>query len=257
MALRKITIIAIFLVPFLHACNNQDNWPAKQRRLQMKLNKDQMLQQMTHDLLFQDSILRLINLELENIDNLFLNFEGNIERNATTPTQAQSIVQRIRKLDETMNAMRNELKNSTLKNKGLVEMIERIQKELMIKEKRIAELQEMVVKQEKELAMQEKLITGLKTSNDRQQQDLQRLETEISSMKALAYIDLADLLLQIAEGMPDIRGIFNRKSKINIENMHLGLIKDAYRYYDEAALLGNSDAAAKQSALKRNYAFLR
>lgn len=257
MALRKIIIVTAVLATLLYACVDPHQKPAVNLGVQMDQQKDLIMEQMTHDLLFQDSILRLINMELENIDALYISFEGNVERNAATPSQALSVIARIRSLNETMTGMRNDLNNIAVENKGLVEMIDRIQKELMAKEKRIVELQETVARQEEELAQQERLITGLKTSNARQQQDLQRLENDIRSMKALAYTDLADLLLQIAEEMPEIKGLFTRRSRNNVEQMQAELIRDAYRYYDEAALLGHNDAASKKTALKNNYAFLR
>lgn len=256
MVLRKTTLIILLLTILLQACTDDHHSSRSNLDKYMSKNTDQMLQQVTSDLLFQDSVLHIINMELNKIDSMFIFYQDNIEHDLSQNSQAHSIVRRIKALNNNMLIIQNELENKTLENTGLIEMLGRLQKELLSKERRIAELTNTVNRQDLELTQKSKTISNLNNLNTQQQQDLQRLENEITRVKTNAYINLADLLVQIAEEMPEIRGLFTQRSKNKHKQLQTKLIKDAFNYYNEAAIIGDTIASMKKEALKNKYSFL-
>ncbi len=136
-------------------------------------------------------------------------------------------------------------------------MISRFENELKQKERKIAELQNTVSEQERVIVRQTETIVELEDINRERARQLQVLEREMSSLKSEAYNDLADLLVRIAEEMPEVRGIFTRRTREEVELLQQKLIRDAFRYYEEAALMGNHYASRRRNELKTEYAFVR
>lgn len=258
MAVRKvifvlIAVIAIIVLLIVSRRNQQQEIAPK---AEINFEAEAVMRQMTKDVLYQDSILRRIDLELEKIDSLYITYEVNVELNRSNPDQATDIIQRIRNLHESITAIQQEMTNVSIENKGLFGLIERIQKELSEKEARIVALQQTVEQQAEELVLKEKVIVDLQAQTTEQADDLLQMQAEIEQVKARAFKELADLLYQTAVEMPQVKGLFTRRSKNNLEELKERLIKEAFQYYDKAAEAGSSGAAIKKRELAINHDFL-
>ena len=122
---------------------------------------------------------------------------------------------------------------------------------------KITELQNTVSEQEKVILQQTETIVELEDINRERERQLQVLEKEMNSLKSEAYNDLADLLVRIAEEMPEVRGIFTRRTREEVELLQQKLILDAYRHYEEAAGMGSNYASGRQNELETEYTFVR
>ena len=260
MVLRKINKLILIMVAGLMVAScqmaDQHNHNSSESGMARKEMKDELLRQMTRDVFYQDSVLRVINNELQRIDAMYIAFEGGIENNRQSNGHAEDIINRIKHLNKILESTRKELRTNSLDNDGFLEMIARLEKELAEKEKEITELQIKVSEQETIIAQKEEQIDWLEIANEEKERQIARMENEIKGMKAKAYTELADLLIQIATEMPEVRGIFVSRTRADVELMQEELIRDAHRYYDEAALFGNSYARFMASELKNEYAFL-
>ena len=261
MVFRKINILilAISLCLFVASCQMTDQHNLTSSRSGTVRNemKDDLLQQMTRDIFYQDSIMRQINAELNRIDAMYMAFEGGIENNGRNHNRGQEIINRIKHLNRLLENTRAELRKSSLDNQGFLDMISRFENELKQKEEKIAELKNTVSEQERVIVRQTETIVELEDINRERARQLQVLEREMNSLKSEAYNDLADLLVRIAEEMPEVRGIFTRRTRDEVELLQQKLILDAYRYYEEAASMGNHYASSRRNELKTEYAFVR
>jgi chromosome segregation ATPase len=258
MVLRKIGILVCLIPVILTSCEFASNHEGRgDNALERDQMKDDLLRQMTSDIFYQDSILRVIQMELNKIDALYIAFEGSTEVRGTGTNQANAIINRIRNLNSLLEKSKNDLRNSSVENAGLLRMIDRFKKELSDKETKIAELQQTVREREKVIEQKETAINLLEIANTRQKDEINKLEQELRLMKANAYGDLGDLMLQIASEIPDVRGLFTRRTREDVGQMQESLIKDAYRYFDQAAVYGSSYARQMAEELQTTYAFLR
>ena len=219
--------------------------------------KDDLLRQMTRDVFYQDSIMRQIYAELDRIDAMYVVFERGLENNGRNQTRGQEIINRIKHLNHLLDNTRAELKKSSLENQGFLEMIGRFKRELEQKEIKIAELQNTVSEQESLIVQQTQTILKLEDINNEREKQVQALQKEMNSLKSAAYNDLADLLVRIAEEMPEVRGIFTRRTREEVELLQQKLILDAFRYFEEAAAIGNHYATARRNDLKTEYAYVK
>jgi len=261
MVLRKINklTLAVFAGLLIASCQmaDQRNSYSSGSGMAGKEMKNELLQQMTRDIFYQDSIMGQIYAELNRIDAMYMAFEGGVENNGGNENRGQEIISRIKHLNRLLDNTRAELRKSSLDNQGFLDMISRFEKELEQKERKIIELQNTVSEQEKVIVKQTETIVELEDINRERTRQLKVLEREVNSLKSEAYNDLADLLVRIAEEMPEVRGIFTRRSREEVEQLQQKLILDAYRYYEEAAGMGNHYASGRQRELKTEYAFVK
>ena len=256
MVLRKVIIIVIAFISGLASCQMAGE-SGTQVNFDSNEMKDDLLKQMTRDVFFQDSIMRQINVELSRIDAMYMDFAGGLEDNGRNQNRGQEIINRIKHLNRLLENTRAELRKSSLDNQGFLDMISRFEEELEQKERKIVTLQNTVSEQEIVIQQQTETIVELEDINKERARQLQTLEREMNSLKSEAYIDLADLLVRIVEEMPEVRGIFTRRTREEVEILQQKLILDAYRHYEEAAGMGNHHATGRQNELKTEYAFVR
>ena len=261
MVLREINklILGLLISIMITSCQmtDQHNLNSSGSGMARKEMKDDLLQQMTRDIFYQDSIMRQINAELNRIDAMYMAYEGGIEGNGRNQNRGREIINRIKHLNRLLENTRAELRKSSLDNKGFLDMISRFEKELEQKERKITELQNTVSEQEKVILQQTETIVELEDINRERARQLQVLEKEMNSLKSEAYNDLADLLVRIAEEMPEVRGIFTRRTREEVELLQQKLILDAYRHYEEAAGMGSNYASGRQNELETEYTFVR
>ncbi len=258
MALRKMTTFLICLLILMASCNHIYE-PEKKRADHGSIAgsaESELLNQMTRDIFYQDSIIRAIHTELEQIDAMYIVYETGIENNKTQGNRANVILDRIRHLDKLLEDTRSDLKNAKLENQGLLDMLDRLRNELVQKENKIQDLESTVSQQAEIIVENNEKIDELQIARKRQQEEIQRMDEELRGMKAAAYNDLADLLFQVAHEMPEVRGIFTRRTKEEVEELQERLIRDAHRYFEEASHQGDSYARSRINELKDKYAFL-
>ena len=254
MVLRKVIPMIVVSMLGIASCQMISN-PNKDGFDEGAMRND-LLRQMTRDVFYQDSMMRVIHSELDRIDVMYVRME-NAESRGAQRNQAEAIVKKIKHLNGLLETTRSEMKKSSLENKGLLEVIERFKKDLIMKENKIKELQEMVKSQEIEITEKGKKIDYLELLSNQQKEEIARMEKEIEGMKSTAYSELADLLVQISTEMPEVKGMFTKRTKENVVEMQQGLIRDAYRYYNEAVFLGNNYAQTRSIELKNAYNFLQ
>ena len=126
----------------------------------------------------------------------------------------------------------------------------------MEKENKINELESTVNQQAEVIIENNEKIDRLQEVRASQQREIKQMEEELNGMKAAAYNDLADMLFRVANEMPEVRGIFTRRTKEDVEELQERLIRDAHRYFEEAAYFGDSYARSRISELKNEFAFL-
>lgn len=257
MGLRRIIITALTGFVFLASCNIEEYTDTRLRPGINKELQDDLLRQMTLDIFYQDSVLRVIHAELDRIDIMYIHYEHDFEQGLNQINQANVILTRIRQLNDLLENVRDEFNKSSLENKGLMEMIARLKSDLLAKEKKIRELQNTLNIQEEIIRQNEQTINLLEIANDRQKEELIRIDKELQEMKATAYMQLADLLLQIASEVPEVRGLFARRTREDVEQLQQKLISDAYSYYNKAAVSGDSYSRQRASELKSQYSFLK
>lgn len=256
MVLQKIMPIILAVMLGITSCQIGDSPNKSAVNFDEKAMKNDLLKQMTRDVFYQDSMMRVIRAELDRIDIMYVKME-NAETRGAQKNQADAVVNRIKHLNKLLETTRSDLRKSSLENKGLLEMIDRFKRELNVKEEKISELQVKVKDQEKVIEQKEKKIDFLELLNTQQQDEIKKMENEIERMKAIAYTELADLLIQISNEMPEVKGMFTRRTKENVQQMQQKLVKDAFRYYGEASFLGSKYAQTRSNELKKEYNFLQ
>ncbi len=257
MVLREIVLCTLILFLLLTSCLDGGQGDNNQRPTMDRSVKDELLRQMTRDVFYQDSVMRVIHAELERIDVMYINYERGSERSGNRNNQANDIISRIRHLNNLLERASSEFNKSSLENRGLMEMIERFKRDLAVKEEKIRELQQTVSAQEEVIRQHEQKIDILEIANNRQKEEINRMDRELKVMKAAAFRELADLLVQISSEVPEVRGLFARRTREDVEQMQNGLIKDAYRYYNEASVFGDTYSRQRAEELERQYQFLR
>lgn len=262
MALRKINTLAflllfLFLFPGCGANFSHKNDEFSTSFFSGKSAEIDLREQMLRDVFYQDSVIREINAELDQIEDQYIIFESNIEQNVMDDNRARIIIDRIRQLKIRIDDLTADLHSSKLDNQGLLEMISRLKKDLAEKEETILLLRKQVKDQETIIDKQEEEIHTLEAVRERKSKEIEIIEEELRTIKATAYIDLADLLYEISQNFPEIRGLFTRRTETEAKSFQESLIKDALKYYNKATLNGNQYADRKAQELKTNYPFLQ
>ena len=126
MALRKIIIMALTGFAILISCKIDEDTETRSRPGINKGLQDELMRQMTRDIFYQDSVLRIIHSELDRIDIMYIHYEHGFEQGSSEKNQANVILTRIRHLNDLLEDARNEFNKSSVENKGLMEMIARL-----------------------------------------------------------------------------------------------------------------------------------
>ena len=241
MAIRAITIVVILLaLSFLYSRyvtgDNKSNSLTEVKHSK-EMSPDDLLTSMGNDILYQDSILLTIQNELDKIDFLTVKYKSDIENGSQKINQAEAIFLRIRQLKNKIETNESELKNSNIKNDGLIKLVDRLKLELIKKEEEIQSLKDQVNTQQIIIDQNNQKIQNLNDLNYIQNEQILSLQKDLNSMKAKAYNDLARTFEQIASEVPQVSGWFTKKTKYEIYRMKTGLLNNANKYYEMAKKL--------------------
>jgi chromosome segregation ATPase len=203
------------------------------------------LRQIARDVFYQDSILSLIQSKLDSVDNEYIVFVGSIERNEEGSNQADMILDKIDRLANLIEEAKQEISGSSVSSKGLLDLISRLKTDLNRKEQKIDSLKDQITIKDSAIQSNAIQISGLKQSNIEKEQAIHSLEQEIAKIKSNAYFDLGNMLMRIADEMPDIKGIFASKSRKEVLEMQTALYYKALENYKLASFYGHPYSKSK------------
>jgi SMC interacting uncharacterized protein involved in chromosome segregation len=241
MAIRAITILVILIaLSFLYSryvTGDNKSKSLNELKLSKEMSRDDLLTSMGNDILYQDSILLTIQNELDKIDFLTVKYKSDIENGSQKINQAEAIFLKIRQLKNKIEKNESELKNSNIKNDGLIKLVDRLKLELIKKEEEIQSLKDQVNTQQIIIDQNNQKVQNLNDLNYAQNEQILSLQKDLNSMKAKAYNDLARTFEQIASEVPHVSGWFTKKTKYEIYRMKTGLLNNANKYYEMAKKL--------------------
>jgi chromosome segregation ATPase len=209
------------------------------------------LRQITKDLFYQDSVLSLIQGKLDSVDRVYVTFMGSVEENRIEEDQADIIINKINRLTALIEKAKQEISGSSVSNKGIIELIERFKVELENKEHKIDSLRTQLVRKDSTIQTNSKEINELRQSNWEKELEISSLELELRSIKAKAYFDVGNVLLNIASDMPEVKGLFSSKSKKEVKEMQKSLFFKAKECFGLALYYGYSQAKYKINEIDR------
>jgi chromosome segregation ATPase len=255
MALRVLqkTLLAVYLSIILLACSTDKDHRVRELESENNYLKKQ-LDLSIDNARYKENLISEIEEELTTIDSSFNYLSINAESNYFDE-QADKIQGMINNLKNKLNKQNNEIlalnskSNNLIKeNESLVKLIERYKSILISKENQLNNLKKVMKEQEDIIIVQRNEIKHkIDTINkknkelEEKRREIQKLEQEIVDEQIKAYQGLSKELYETANSLPEIKGIFTKKSKDALAILKNDLHQRSEEYKQKAEKIRRSN----------------